>query len=172
MAELADALASGASDRKIIGVRLSFPAHTSRTTTHKRKIEFMADCVFCKIIKREIPAQIVWENDGFLSMLDVRPAQPGHLLIIPKEHIDNVFDMPDELYGKLFAIAKVLSKPLQKAMGSVRVGMVVEGFGVPHAHLHLIPINKAHDLDSTNARTMDEEELKGIAEKIIAEIKN
>lgn len=179
MAELADALASGASDRKIIGVRLPSPAQyitryiyqqgNHRTTA--TNILFMAECIFCKIVTKEIPSYLVWENDRFMAFLDMRPVDPGHMLIIPKEHIENIFDMPDGLYEEIFNLAKALSTPLQKAMGSVRVGMVVEGFGVPHGHVHLVPINKPHDLDSTRATSMPAEELAAIAEKIKAEVK-
>lgn len=130
----------------------------------------MADCIFCKIIAKEIPSYSVWDGERFLAFLDLRPVNPGHLLIIPKEHVESVFDMPDGLYEELFQTAKALSAPLQKAMGSVRVGMVVEGFGVPHAHLHLAPINGPHELDSTRAKPMPAEELAEIAAKIKSEV--
>ena len=130
----------------------------------------MADCIFCKIISKEILHYNVWESYRFLAFLDMRPVNPGHLLIIPKEHIENIFDMPDGLYEEIFNTAKALSTPLQKAMSSVRVGIVVEGFGVPHTHLHLVPINESHDLDSSRAHAMPAEELAEIAEKIKKQI--
>ncbi len=130
----------------------------------------MAECIFCKIAAKEIPSHTVWEDEKFMAFLDLRPVNPGHLLIIPKEHIENIFDMPDGLYEEIFNKAKALSTPLQKAMSSVRVGMVIEGFGMPHAHVHLVPINKPHDLDSTRAAPMPNEELVVIAEKIKAEV--
>jgi histidine triad (HIT) family protein len=131
----------------------------------------MADCIFCKIIGKEIPSHAVWENDRFLAFLNIRPVNPGHLLIIPKEHIDSVFGMPDALYTELFETAKALSTPLQHAMDSARVGMVIEGFGVPHAHLHLVPINGPHELDSTREKDASPGELAATAEKIKQEIK-
>jgi histidine triad (HIT) family protein len=131
----------------------------------------MPDCIFCKIIKKDIPATLVWEDEKFLAFLDVRPVNPGHLLLIPKEHIAYIFDIPQPLYNELFETAKVLSTPLQKAMSSVKVGLVVEGFGVPHAHVHLIPINHAHELDSSRATPMADDELAKIAQKIKATIK-
>ncbi len=130
----------------------------------------MADCIFCKIIGKEIPSYILWENDRFLAFLDVRPLNPGHLLIIPKGHIKDIFDMPEGLYQEIFNTAKALSTPLQNAMSSVRVGMVVEGFGVPHAHVHLIPINKQHEIDSSRAKPMGDDELATIAVKIKKEV--
>lgn len=135
----------------------------------------MADCVFCKVVSKEIPHYLVWEGERFIAFLDIHPVNPGHLLIIPKEHIENIFDMPDGLYEEICNTAKALSTPLQKAMSSVRVGIVVEGFGVPHVHLHLVPINGPHELDSSRAHAMPAEELVMIAEKIkkqIAEIKS
>jgi histidine triad (HIT) family protein len=132
----------------------------------------MGDCIFCKIIRKEIPAMIVWEDEHCVAFLDVRPVNPGHLLIVPKEHIESVFGMPDELYEGIFKTAKALSTPLQNAMRSLRVGIVVEGFGVPHAHMHLVPINKAHDLDSTRAAPMSGTELAAIGETIKQHIKN
>ena len=132
----------------------------------------MADCIFCRIIAKEVPSHAVWENDRFLAFLNIRPVNPGHLLIIPKEHIDPVFGMPDALYQELFETAKALSTPLQKAMNSARVGMVIEGFGVSHAHLHLVPINSPHELDSTREKDASPGELSATAERIRHEINN
>lgn len=126
----------------------------------------MSDCIFCKIINKEIPAYVLWEDDQFMAMLDIRPVSPGHLLIIPKQHIETIFDIPQPLYNELFKTAKALSTPLQHAMNSIKVGIVVEGFGVPHAHVHLIPINHAHELDSSRAKSMPEDELAKITQKI------
>ena len=131
----------------------------------------MPDCIFCNIIAKEIPAHVVWEGDRFIAFLDVNPVNPGHLLIVPQENHETIFDMPQDLYQELFETAKVLSTPLQQAMNSRKIGYVVEGFGVPHAHLHLIPIDHAHELDSSRARPMREEELKEIAQKIKQQIK-
>jgi histidine triad (HIT) family protein len=108
----------------------------------------------------------VWEDDQFMAMLDIRPVNPGHLLIIPKQHIETIFEIPQPLYNELFETAKALSTPLQKAMNSIKVGVVVEGFGVPHAHVHLVPINHAHELDSSRATPTPGDELEKIAQKI------
>jgi histidine triad (HIT) family protein len=126
----------------------------------------MPDCIFCKIINKEVAAQIVCEDEDFLVFTDMFPVNPGHLLIIPKRHIEVIFDMPEDLYRKIFEVARALSKPLQEAMESVRVGIVVEGFGVSHTHVHLVPINHAHDLDSENAKPANNDELKKVADKI------
>ena len=132
----------------------------------------MADCIFCKIIAKEIPSHAVWENDRFLAFLTIRPVNPGHLLMIPKVHADSVFALPAAPYQELFEAAKALSAPLQHAMGSARVGMVVEGFGVPHAHLHLVPINGPRELDSTRERDASPGELEAVAKTIRNEIEN
>ncbi len=132
----------------------------------------MADCIFCKIIAKEIPSHAVWENDRFLAFLTIRPVNPGHLLMIPKVHADSVFALPAARYQELFEAAKALSAPLQHAMGSARVGMVVEGFGVPHAHLHLVPINGPRELDSTRERDASPGELEAVAKTIRNEIEN
>ncbi len=130
----------------------------------------MADCIFCKIIAKDIPSYSVWEGDQFVAFLDLCPVNPGHLLIIPREHIENIFDMPDGLYQGLFKSAKALSAPLQKAMRSVKVGIAIEGFGVPHVHLHLVPINHGNELNPERAKPMPSEELAEIAEKIKKEV--
>lgn len=130
----------------------------------------MTDCIFCKIISKEIPSYSVWEDEHFFAFLDNFPVQPGHMLIIPKEHVENVFALSADLYKELFTAAKALSTPLQQAMGSARIGMVIEGFGVPHAHLHLVPINRSHDLDSVHTKPGNPEELATLSEKIKKEL--
>jgi histidine triad (HIT) family protein len=130
----------------------------------------MADCIFCKIVGREIPTHIIKEDENVLVFLDVNPVNPGHLLIIPKVHVESVFDLPDEQYKNIFETAKALSTPLQNAMQSRKIGIAVEGFGVPHAHVHLVPLHNPNELNPERATHMDEEVLVTIAEKIKAEI--
>jgi histidine triad (HIT) family protein len=130
----------------------------------------MADCIFCKIIEKEIPAHIVWESELFLVFLDTNPINPGHLLIIPKEHIESVFDLPDEQYKNIFETAKALSTPLRNATQAKKIGIAVEGFGVSHAHVHLVPLHNPNELNPERATHMDEETLTPIAEKIKKEV--
>ena len=132
----------------------------------------MSDCIFCKIADKDIPSHIVWENERFVAFADVKPINPGHLLIIPKEHTDLVFDLSDDRYTEIFMIAKTLSVPLQRAMDAKRIGISVEGFGVAHAHVHLVPLNGPNELNPERAREMDEKELEMIAEKIKDQITN
>jgi histidine triad (HIT) family protein len=126
----------------------------------------MENCVFCKISKSELPSEKIWEDENFFAFLDLNPVNPGHILLIPKKHTDYLFDIEDPLYSKLFKVAKKLAKPLKQAMQSKRIGIAVEGFGVPHAHVHLIPINKGFELDPNRAKKAMPKELKDVANKI------
>jgi histidine triad (HIT) family protein len=130
------------------------------------------ECLFCKIIEGKIPSVKIWENELFLAFLDINPVNPGHTLLVPKTHHDDVFDIDADEYGALFKAAKKLSVSLRKAMGSKRVGLVVEGFLVPHAHIHLIPINAENELHSHRAKRTSPDELEGIAARIKQEIKD
>ena len=106
----------------------------------------MEDCVFCKIIKKEIEAPIVWENDSYIAFLDQHPIQPGHTLVVPKKHTDYIFDLEDSEYTELMLMAKDMAKKMKLTSNAKRIGMAVEGFGVPHVHVHLVPINNSGDL--------------------------
>ncbi|MBD3210778.1 HIT domain-containing protein [Candidatus Micrarchaeota archaeon] len=128
----------------------------------------MEDCIFCKIIRKEISSEKIWEDENFYAFLDINPVRKGHTLLIPKQHQDYIFDIEEPLYSGLFRAAKSLSGPLRGATGAKRVGIVVEGLLVPHAHVHLVPIENPGELDSSNAKKADPEELAEIAEKIRA----
>lgn len=124
------------------------------------------NCVFCKIIKGEVTAVKIWEDKRYLAILDMNSINPGHTLVIPKKHDDYLFDLNDKEYSELMLKAKELSKILKKKLNPVRIGMAVEGFGVPHVHIHLVPVNKGNELNPERARFYSEDELKKIAEKI------
>jgi len=126
----------------------------------------MENCIFCKFIKGEIPCEKVYESKTALAFLDINPINPGHTLVIPKKHVDYLFDLDDKDYKDLFLEAKKVAKAIKSALGPKRVGVAVEGFGVPHAHIHLVPINKGYELDPNRAKPMGKEELKKIGEKI------
>jgi len=104
------------------------------------------NCKFCDIVNKKKNDYIIWENNKFLAMLDINPAKPGHSMLIPKTHIDNIFDMEESLYNELFKAAKKLEKPLKQAMKAKRIGMAIVGFNVPHAHLHPVPLHKPKEL--------------------------
>lgn len=126
--------------------------------------------IFEKIISGEIPHEKIYENDNYFAFLDIRPINLGHTLVIPKKPIDYVFDLDKETYLGLFELATKIAPAIQKSTNCVRVGMVVEGFGVPHAHLHLIPLFKEHEIDPKNNHTESPEKMKEIAQKIIREL--
>jgi len=126
--------------------------------------------IFTKIINREIPAYIVWEDETAIAFLDIKPNNPGHILLVPKKETAYLFDMSDDDYQNILLKAKRLADPLKRATGAKRIGLVVEGFGVDHVHIHLIPINKINELDPNRAIEMDQEELQKIADTIKQEI--
>jgi histidine triad (HIT) family protein len=122
--------------------------------------------IFEKIIAREIPAHIIWENSDYIAFLDIKPINPGHVLLVPKKPVGDILDMTDQEYSSLFLAAKQLALVLRAATGAKRIGYMVEGFGVNHVHIHLIPINAVNELDHTRAHEVSEEELEEMAEKI------
>lgn len=99
----------------------------------------MNDCIFCKIIKGEIPAVKVYENDDILAFLDIKPVNHGHMLVIPKKHYEKMEVAPDEAVANVFIGAKKLMKVIKKAMSADFVALSVVGIDVPHFHVHLIP---------------------------------
>jgi len=128
------------------------------------------DCIFCKIIKGEIPSYVIHENDKHFAFLDINPLNEGHLLIIPKRHEDYIFDLSDKEYQDIFAEAKKLAKPLKKATNAKRIAIVVEGLAVAHIHVHLIPLHAGDTLIHVKPKPIDHEKLKAIQEKIKKEI--
>jgi len=113
----------------------------------------MQDSIFTKIIRGEIPSHKVYEDDWTFAFLDIHPVQPGHLLVVPKQQIDHLWDLDDATYQHLMAIVKKLAVHLQQTMGTERVAMQVVGVDVPHAHVHLIPINSAADYRTKPSET-------------------
>ena len=102
--------------------------------------------IFLKIISREIPAHIIWESDTHVAFLDMCPIQEGHTLVMPKKQIDYIFDMESDDYINLMLAAKEVAKILKDKLKCKRVCVMVEGYAVPHAHIHLIPTNSENDL--------------------------
>jgi histidine triad (HIT) family protein len=122
--------------------------------------------IFTRIVNREIPAHILREDDDFLAFLDVRPIRPGHSLVVPKTEIDDVFDLPEPLLSGLLVFARPVANAIREASGAQRVGMAVVGIDVPHAHVHLIPIDGIGDLDFRKAQEADDADLAAMAERI------
>lgn len=127
----------------------------------------MENCIFCKIIKGDIPSVKIWEDRDYLAFLDMRPVAEGHTLLIPKKHDDYIFGIHTKEYTDLFLKAKEIAGLLKLKLQPKRVGIVVEGFGVPHVHVHLIPINRAGEMDSANAKSAKPEDLQKVADKIL-----
>ena len=123
--------------------------------------------IFSKIVAGEIPCHKIAENDDFFAFLDINPISKGHTLVIPKEETDYIFDLDDDLLGRMMIFSKKIAEAIKKAIPCLRVGVAVMGLEVPHAHIHLIPINKESDMhfSSTKLR-FTPDELKTIAEEI------
>lgn len=130
----------------------------------------MNNCLFCKIVRGEEPKHHVWEDERFVAFLTIHPHSAGHLLIIPKHHVSSIYDLDETLYPDIFVVAQRLERVLLKVTQARRIGLVIEGFGVDHGHIHLIPINRERDLDSDKAHTVPEAELRAMAERIRNEL--
>jgi histidine triad (HIT) family protein len=123
--------------------------------------------IFSKIIKGEIPCYKVAEDDNFFAFLDISPMTKGHTLVVPKVEEDYIFNLDDEMVGGMMVFAKKVAKAIQQAVPCVRVGVAVLGMEVPHAHIHLVPLNKESDLNFSNSKlSLQPEEMIIIAEKI------
>lgn len=123
--------------------------------------------IFTRIVRGEIPAYKIAETDDFLAFLDVRPLVAGHTLVIPKQEIDYLFDLPDDLYVGLHVFAKEVARALRRAVPCERIGTAVIGLEVPHAHIHLVPMNDISDLSFSKTRVnLSPEEMTRIAESI------
>lgn len=123
--------------------------------------------IFSKIISGEIPAYKVAETDDFLAFLDISPLAEGHVLAIPKKEVDYLFDLDDETYTELQIFAKIVATGLRKAIPCKRIGVAVIGLEVPHAHIHLIPMNSVSDLNFSRPKlNFTPEQLQSTAEKI------
>lgn len=127
--------------------------------------------IFSRIIAGEIPAYKIAENEHFLAFLDVFPLVEGHTLVVPKQEIDKIFDVSDELLSEWLVFAKPIAKAIEKAFPCDRCGISVIGLEVPHAHMHLLPINSADDLNFTRPKLeLGKDQLKEIQEKILQQL--
>ncbi len=123
--------------------------------------------IFSKIIAGEIPCYKVAETEEFLAFLDVRPVVKGHVLCIPKKETDYIFDLDNEEYAKLFLFSKIVASGLKKVVDCKKIGVSVVGLEVPHAHIHLIPMNSIDDMSFTKERIeLSAEEFNALAKKI------
>lgn len=127
--------------------------------------------IFTKIIHGEIPSFKIAENEKFYAFLDINPLVEGHTLVIPKLEVDKFFDMPDDYLKEIFSFAKPIAAAIEKAFPCNRCGLSVVGIEVPHAHMHLVPLNTTDDLNFTRKKlSPTQEQLKAAQKKIMIEI--
>ena len=124
--------------------------------------------LFSKIIAGEIPCEKIAEDDQFFAFMDIRPISPGHVLVISKQETDRFFDLEDKLLAAVMPFAKAIALAIEKVVPCQRVGILVAGIEVPHAHVHLVPIQEIADWSFANAKPGDMAEIKSLAEKIRA----
>lgn len=123
--------------------------------------------IFTKIINGEIPCHKIAENDDFLAFLDVFPLVKGHVLVVPKKEVDYIFDLDDNLLSGMMLFAKSIAPAIKKAIPCKRIGLTIIGLEVPHAHLHMVPMNSANDVNFTQPKIkVEATEMEEIAEKI------
>jgi len=126
--------------------------------------------IFTKIINGEIPAYKITEDDNFLAFLDVNPNAKGHTLCIPKQEINKLFDMPEDQYMGLMQFSRKVAIALEKTVPCKRVGVAVVGLEVPHAHVHLIPLNEMDEMRFVNKVKLEKEEFEELAKAIAANL--
>lgn len=127
--------------------------------------------IFSKIIQGEIPAYKIAENELFFAFLDIFPLQKGHVLVVPKIEVDKVFELPDHYLSEMLVFAKPIAAAIAASFPCNRISMVTVGLEVPHAHLHLIPINGADDINFANEKLqLSKDELKAIQETIVSQL--
>lgn len=127
--------------------------------------------IFTKIIAGEIPSYKIAEDNDFYAFLDIFPLKEGHVLVVPKKEVDKIWDVDADILSKWLNFAKPIALAIEKAFPCNRCGMSVIGIEVPHAHMHLLPINNADDINFTNDKLkLSEAELKTVQEKILAQL--
>jgi len=123
--------------------------------------------IFTKIINGEIPSYKIAENDQYIAILDAFPLVEGHVLVIPKQEVDKIFDLDKATYLGLMDFAYEIAQAIEKAIPCLRVGVAVVGLEVPHVHVHLVPLNSMHDMNFSNPKLkLDSEKMSEIASKI------
>ena len=124
--------------------------------------------IFSKIIAGEIPGYRIAENDRFFAFLDIFPLREGHVLVVPKTEVDKIFDLPDEYLREMLVFARPIARAIEKAFKCNRCGISVIGLEVPHAHMHLVPINSSNDLNFSQSKMKaSQEDLKRVQQRIL-----
>ena len=129
----------------------------------------MSDSIFTKIIKGDISSYKILENEHFISFLDISPIKEGHSLVVPKLQVDYIYDLPNDVFAGLFNFSKIVAQKLERAIECDRIGISVVGLEVPHAHIHLIPINEISDMSFEKSRIYPS---KIELERVLKKIKN
>lgn len=128
--------------------------------------------IFSKIIKGEIPSYKIAENEKFFAFLDIAPMVKGHVLIVPKTETDKIFDLGNDYLGEMLVFAKPIAKAIESSFRCDRCGIAVIGLEVPHAHMHLVPINSADDLNFNRRKLkLSEQEFKQVQNTILTALK-
>jgi len=123
--------------------------------------------IFTKIVSGEIPSHKVHENDKFIAFLDINPLKAGHTLVVPKKEIDYIFDLPADLLSEILLFSKEVARKIESVVDCERIGVSVIGLEVPHAHVHLIPMNSVSDMNFAKPKLeLDSEYMVDLAEKI------
>ncbi|SMG28764.1 histidine triad (HIT) family protein [Marivirga sericea] len=123
--------------------------------------------IFTKIINREIPGHIVAEDDNYIAFLDINPLVEGHVLVVPKEETDYIFNLDDKVFSGLHLFSKKVAKAIEKSVDCIRIGVAVIGLEVPHVHIHLVPLNSMNDINFSKGKlNPSKEELEEVAAAI------
>ncbi|MGZ8274615.1 MAG: HIT family protein [Burkholderiaceae bacterium] len=123
-------------------------------------------CVFCKILAGKLPARMVHEDEAHIAFLPLEHINPGHIVLIPRRHTDDLFDLDAFAYQQLWAVVAKLAPRLREAFSAKRVGVAVEGFNVPHVHVHLVPLHAVDELNPARGRVVDAAEADRLSQMI------
>jgi len=118
----------------------------------------MGNCLFCDVTQGKVEHFVFWEDENFSAFLDQHPMRSGHVLVVPKKHIDYIFDMEDSLYEKLFLAAKKIAIPLKTVSNAKRIAIIVSGFQIPHVHISLVPLDADNEIGSGVTSTLTSED--------------
>lgn len=130
----------------------------------------MASCIFCLILEGRAPAHVVWSDAEHVAFLDTSPIAAGHVLLLPRVHVQWVDELSSEAHARLFARVRELAGPVASAAGAPHTGIAVEGYGVPHAHVHLVPVWRGGDLDPCRQAPAADDALQDAARRLRAAI--
>lgn len=132
--------------------------------------ELQTDCLICRIVAGTASAHVVWEDAGHVAFLDVNPMRPGHTVLVPRAHARTVYDLPPDGFAALFAVVRRLGPALAWAAGAERAAIAVEGYGIAHAHVHLVPTTGGNQLDPCRQAPASADDLDEMAARLRRDI--